>query len=141
GFRLVDETQSRKIRSVTTAGTILDTGVSPVITTLDADIIIAGTCRLTRIKNDLFGESIHRFAASLEAKMIAVDTGQVLTALTLTANGMGYDPETAMVVAAKAVAARLADEVTAKSPKVHALHRYEIEVTGLPDVSASERMI
>jgi hypothetical protein len=66
GVPLVDEAQSRKIRSTTDAGTVLASGISGVITSLDADVIVAGVCTVSKLESALLGPTTVRYDAVLE---------------------------------------------------------------------------
>ena len=78
GHTFVDEEQSRRIRSATAEGELPAGGVAAVITSLDADLLVLGSCRLSRVRSDLLGEGVARYDAALQARVLAVDTGQVL---------------------------------------------------------------
>src|SRR5687768_10862285 len=62
GVTFVDETQSRKIRSVLSARAIVDGGakISEVVTSADADIVLGVVSRLGRIKSTMLHSSVHR---------------------------------------------------------------------------------
>src|SRR5262249_40861188 len=81
GMTLVDEAQSRKIRSVTDAGKLLEGTIPEVITTLDADVIVAGVVSLVKVPSKLLSEKVSRFDATIQAKVISVDTGSILAAV------------------------------------------------------------
>lgn len=139
GITFIDESQSRKIRSVTDAGTLLGGTISPVITSLDADVIVAAICRVSRIDSQLLGEGVHRFDASIQAKVIATDTGQVLGAFQVRGEALDFVPSQAAEKAAQAAGKALADKVKAAGAKV--TDRIELVIEGIPSVSMGEAVV
>ena len=142
GLILVDDAQSRKVRSVTDAGTLAAGEVPDVITTLDADVIIAGVCRTSRLASDLLGPSAFRMDATLQARVIAVDTGQILGVFSAHGEAIGF---TALRGAEDAARAAIKDLVPRVLTRVRAAAtpggRIELAITGLPDVSATDRVV
>lgn len=142
GIHFVDEAQSRKIRSVTDAGTLMAGEVSPVITSLDADVILAGICHLTEIKSDLLGGGAHRYDAMIEAKTVSVDTGRILGAFSVRGEGMDFTPRQAAQKAAAQAADKLSKEVLDAARKAaSAPNTVEVTVTGIVNVTASEEVV
>ena len=139
GVHFVDEAQSRKIRSVTDAGQLLAGTVSPVITSLDADVIIAGLCHLDVLKSDLLGPNTHRYDASLEAKAISVATGQVLGVFQARGQAMAFIPRQAAQKAAEIAAQKLSTQILAMTKKALAPPTVELTISGIPDLRSGER--
>ena len=141
GVIFVDEGQARRIRSVSDAGALLAGKIPDVITVRDADVILAAVVKSGRVKTNVFGTSVARYEARLDAKLIAVDNGRILRALTTRGGGMGMNAEQAALQAAEkagqALAADLIDWLAQRKP---AGRRVEIEVDGLPDVAAAGRV-
>ena len=141
GVTLVDEAQSRKIRSVTDAGRLLASGVSPVLTSLDADVILAGSCRMSRLRSDLLGSHAFRFDATLDVKALAVDTGGVLGALSTRGKGLAFSADEAAAKAARDAAERMAPLVLGLLAQRSPAASVELTVEGCPNVTACERTI
>ncbi len=140
GIHFVDEAQSRKIRSVTDAGQLMGGTISPVITALDADVIVAGICRIDVIKSDLLGNHAYRYDAAIEAKAISVATGQVLGAYQSRGQAMAFVAAQAARNAAGAAAKDLARQLLAAASKAAGPSRVELTVTGITDLRAGERV-
>jgi tetratricopeptide (TPR) repeat protein len=141
GVVFVDEGQSRQVRSVTDAGTLLEGSVSPVLTSLDVDVIVAGVCRTGRFESELLGDHAKRYDTSLVARVIAVDTGQVLAALEVRGQGLGFTAEQAATEAEKKAAAELADRILALGDGAARLGRVELTVGGIPNVTEGESVV
>lgn len=140
GIHFVDESQSRKIRSVTDAGQLMGGNISPVITSLDADVIIAGLCHLDVLKSDLLGPHTHRYDASIEARAISVATGQVLGAFQARGQAMAFVARQAAQQAARIAAKDLAKQLLEMTKKPRAMPKVEFTITGIPDLRAGERV-
>lgn len=141
GYHFVDEAQARKIRSVTDAGRLLESGISPVITTLDADALIVGVSTLSAIKSEILGDKVHRAAATLALRLIAVDTAEVLGAYNVRGAGLGYDEVQAQHEAAKQAVRAAVEQIAATPPRPPTQYDYQIEVSGLSDLGSSERVL
>lgn len=141
GYRFVDEAQARKIRSVTDVGRLLESGVSPVITTLDADALIVGVSTLSAIKSAILGDKVHRAAATLALRLIAVDTAEVLGAYNVRGAGLGYDEVQAQQEAAKQAVRAAVEQIATTPPRQRTQYNYQIEVSGLSDLGSSERVL
>lgn len=142
GFVFVDEAQSRKIRSVARARDLIDGAppISGVITSLDADRILAGVVRVSRLRSDLLGEQVARFDAQVRAKLIAVDTGRVLGAFSASGQGMGFTPAQAIDRAAAGAAEELTKKIADALAIAAQRATIELSVWGLPTVAAGERL-
>ena len=141
GMLLVDDVQARRVRSLTDAGTLLGGQVSPVLTPDDADLILAAVCTLTPVRGALIADRAFRYNAHVEARLIAVGSAQVLGAFSVDAKGaLGFDPESARADAAHKVGSELAAMVLKKKATVALLQRIRLEVRGVPDVTAGERV-
>jgi tetratricopeptide (TPR) repeat protein len=143
GVSFVDAEQSKKIRSVTDAGKLLEGGPIPdVITALDADVIIAGHATLTHVKSELLGPNVMRYDANVELKAISVDTGGILAAMSISGEGLGYSAEQASTAAAKKAASKLVADIVNKVANAKAAGtKLEVSINGLPDVTAGERVL
>jgi len=137
GFTFLDENQARKIRSATTARALLKGSISKVITAQDADVIVAAVVQLARVKSDLLGPDTYRFNATLQAKVIAVDNGQVIATAQVRGEGMAFTQADATQKAAAAAGANLAQELLKKLQK-RAPGRMELIVTGIPTVTRGD---
>ncbi|MCC7383116.1 MAG: hypothetical protein IT384_14860 [Deltaproteobacteria bacterium] len=142
GFVFVDEAQSRKIRSVARARDLIDGAppISGVITSLDADRILAGVVRVSRLRSDLLGEQVARFDAQVRAKLIAVDTARVLGAFSASGRGMGFTPAQAIDRAAAGAAEELTRKIADALAIAAQRATIELSVWGLPTVAAGERL-
>jgi len=141
GLVFVDEAQSRKIRSVTDAGTLLGGTIAPVITTLDADVLLAGLCELSPLQSDLLGNQVARYDAGCEAKAIAVDSGEVLGSYSARGAGLDFVPRQAAAKAARAAGAELAAQLLAAPPQgSQEGRRLELVLLGVPNVSEGARV-
>ena len=139
GIVFIDEAQSRKIRSVTDAGTLIGGQISEVITALDADVIIAGICKITLIAKNVMGQPLIRYDADIQAKVIAVDTGEVLGAFNVRGEAMDFNAEQSAMKAARAAASELTAKVLASLEKRAAgPRRVEISIVGMTNVLAVE---
>ena len=139
GINFIDEAQSRKIRSVTDAGQLLGGSISPVITALDADVIIAGLCHLDVLKSDLLGPNAHRYDATIEAKAISVATGQVLAVFQTRGQAMAFVARQAAQKAAQIAAAQLSKELLAMAKKPLAAPKIDLTIEGISDLRSGER--
>jgi hypothetical protein len=140
GVPFIDEAQSRSIRSLTDAGAIMEGGISQVITSMDADVILAGVCHVSKLESELLGGSAHRYDAEIEAKLIMVDTGAVLGTFSVQAGAMGFSVRQAAAKAARKAGAELAKQVLARLSTVTASRRLELIIAGSPNVSALEKI-
>lgn len=141
GITFIDEAQSRKIRSVTDAGTLIGGQISEVITALDADVIVAAICRVNRLESELLGPGVYRYDATVEAKAIAVDNGQVLAAFRVQAQAMDFIEPQAATKAAAAAGEKLAAELLAMKARPGAAQRVEVTIEAIPNVTAGEAVI
>ena len=142
GVIFIDEAQARKIRSVTDAGTLLDGKISEVITSLDADIIIAGKSKINMVAGRKVGNTtLTRCDTDLQLKIISVDTGEVIGAFTVRGEALGLNGRQAAQdsahKAAAAAAPKVMDAVTAKASGPS---RIEVLITGTTNVTATERV-
>jgi tetratricopeptide (TPR) repeat protein len=140
GVHFIDEAQSRKIRSVTDAGQLMGGTISPVITSLDADVIVAGLCHLDVLKSDLLGSNAHRYDAVIEARAISVATGQVLGVFQARGQAMGFVARQAAQQAAGIAAKDVARQILEVAKRPQATPKIELTVTGIPDLRAGERV-
>lgn len=142
GQAFIDEAQSRRVRSATESGELPAGGVAAVITALDADLLVLGRCQLSRVRSDLLGADVARYDAALQARVIAVDTGEVLGSFAKRGAGMDFVPLQAAHKAARAAAAKLApDLLTLAASRGAGGGRVELVVQGLPGVGAGERLL
>ena len=139
GVNFIDEAQSRKIRSVTDAGQLLGGSISPVITSLDADVIIAGICRLDVLKSDLLGPNAHRYDATIEAKAISVATGQVLAVFQTRGQAMAFVARQAAQKAAQIAASALSKELLEVAKRPKAAPNIDLTIQGISDLRSGER--
>lgn len=135
GIKFVDDAQSRKIRSVTDAGTLISGTVPEVITTLDADIIVAAIVRTTRLESAYLGKDAAKQETVIEAKVIAVDTGEVLGAFSVREGAIDFRAEKAADTSAENAAAKLAVEILEKVPKELAPATIELSIENIPNVT------
>jgi len=141
GLSLVDENQSRRIRSAATADDLVAGGAVPnVITTMDADRIIAGVVKAHRVNNDVLGPNLVRYDVRLSMRIISVDTGRILAAFEESAGGMGFAPDHAVEVAAKKAAEALSARIVASLQPAPVL-RVELTVAEIPDVGQAEQIL
>ena len=140
GVPFIDEAQSRSIRSVTDAGAVMEGGISQVITSMDADVILAGICHVSKLESELLGASAHRYDAEIEAKLIMVDTGAVLGTFSIQVGAMGFSVRQAAAKAARKAGAELAKQVLARLSTVTTSRRLELIIEGSPNVSALEKI-
>ncbi len=141
GMTVMDEEQSRKIRSVTDAGRLLDGGVSDVVTSLDADVLVVGICRVTLISETVMGQPLVRYDADIEAKVIAVDTGEVITALAVRGEAMDLNAQQSAMKAARTAASELSAKVVpAVAERLAGPRRIELTVSGMTNVAATESL-
>src|SRR5688572_26769225 len=142
GISFVDAEQSRKIRSVTDAGKLIEGGAIPdVIMSLDADVIIAGRATLTHVKSELLGPNVMRYDALVELKAIAVDTGAILAVMSISGEGLGYSAEQAAAAAARKAASKLVGDIVTKVANAKSGSKLELSISGVPDVTAGERLL
>lgn len=130
----IDAAQSRVARAVDDLGRLLDGGPAPVITDLDADLLLAVRTRATPVTSDLLGPNVTRIDVSLEVKLIAVDTGEVRLATVVTAPGVGFGPAPAARKGAQDAVKRL---MPALGPALGAIGgRIQVAVDGCPNLTA-----
>ncbi|MBI2374812.1 MAG: hypothetical protein HYV07_12520 [Deltaproteobacteria bacterium] len=139
GLVLIDERQSRKLREARNASELVSGTLPSAITPADADRILAGHCRISRIESDILPSNVFRYGASLEARLILVDSAQVLASIRARGEGMGYDREQAAAEAARKAAETLVKELlrSLRDGRV----RVELEVTGIPSVAFAEQVV
>jgi TolB-like protein len=141
GMVVIDEEQSRKIRSVSDAGRLLKGGVSTVITSLDADVIIVGVCKVTLISETVMGQPLVRYDADIEAKATAVDTGEVIGAFNVRAEAMDLNKEQSAIKAARAAATELGKKLTKAIVERQAgPERVELTINGVNNVLATQAL-
>ncbi len=142
GITFVDASQSQKVRSVTDAGTLIAGTVPDVVTALDADVLIAAVCRMEQIKNELIAGTAVRYSAAVDAKLIRVDTGQVVGAYQVLGKGLGFSKAQAQQKAAQDAGKKLAEEIAAASSGAAVdASSLELTVQGIPNVSAGEAVV
>lgn len=135
GIAFIDETQSRKIRSVTDAGTLISGPVPDVITTLDADVIIAAIAKTARIESEFLGKGAARYDTSIDAKVIAVDTGEVLGVFSVREGAMDFRASKAADASAESAAARLAKEILERVPRALRPDAIALAIAGIPNLT------
>jgi len=141
GMVVIDEEQSRKIRSVSDAGQLLKGGVSSVITSLDADVIIVGVCRVTLIAETIMGQPLVRYDADIEAKATAVDTGEVIGAFNVRVEAMDFNKEQSAIKAARQAATALAGKLKkAIADRRAGPERVELTINGITNVLATQAL-
>jgi tetratricopeptide (TPR) repeat protein/TolB-like protein len=141
GMVVIDEAQSRKIRSVTDAGRLLEGGVSEVITSLDADIIVVGVCKVTLISKTVMGQPLVRYDADCETRATAVDTGEVIGVFNVRAEAMDLNQEQSAIKAGREAAGLISKKlVTAIADRSAGPERVEITVNGLTNVLATQTL-
>ncbi len=129
GAVFVDEAQSRKIRSVTSAGRLLQGGVSSVITSLDADLLLVALVQVDTFDSRILKNRAVRMEATLQAKLIEVATGRVLYAGRHRAKGLHFTKSEATRLAARGAAKKLASVLLARAPSVRPL-TVELSIQG-----------
>jgi tetratricopeptide (TPR) repeat protein/TolB-like protein len=142
GVIFVDEEQARKIRSVTDAGTLIEGKISEVITALDADVIIAGICKINSIADKKVGDTtLTRCDADIELRVIAVDTGEILAAVNVRGEALGLNQrQAASDSAAKAAKEASQAVLTAVAKKASGPKRVEISIAGTSNVMWTEQI-
>lgn len=135
GIRFIDEAQSRRIRSVTDAGTLISGTVPEVVTTLDADIIVAAIAKTARLESEFLGKGAARYDTAIEAKVIAVDTGEVLGAFSVREGGMDFQASKAADASAEGAAARLAKEILEHVPRELQPETIALTIAGIPNLT------
>lgn len=139
GFAFVDEEQARKIRSVTDTGALLDGQISPVITSLDAERLIVGICRVAPSRSDLFPDRAAVYEADVDIRVIDVDTGRIRLGFHVAERAWGASTERAASEAARLAAREIARRIKTFTDRKPA-YQTELTITGIPDVLASERL-
>ena len=138
GLRFVDENQARSIRAQVNPEDLVQGKLPAGITSLDADVIIAGTVQLQK-REQPFGQ-FKVYDCTVTARMIAVDTGQTIATvggLEATANhfsAMKASAKTAKKAGA-ALDASLFEKLTAHMGRSAIT---ELWVSGLPPQSRAE---
>lgn len=140
GLLFVDEAQSRRIRSVTTAGRILADGIPEVVTGLDADLLIVGVTRVQAVKSRLLKGRAVRMEAATEAKLIAVDSGEVLAAFTTRGSAVSLVEVEAARKAAEQSGRELAKALQEVDPK-RGPKRLEVTIEGELDLTALDGLV
>lgn len=135
GLVPIDASQSRVARAVDDLGRLIDGGPAPVITDLDADVLLAARLSTTPVTSALLGPDVTRVDVSIEVKMIAVDTGEVRLATQVTAPGIGFGPAPATQKGATAAVAKLMPAIS-KALKSSPTARIQLAVEGCPNLTA-----
>jgi hypothetical protein len=140
GAVFVDEAQSRKARASLSAKELVGGNIPESITAHDADLIIAAVVRAHRDEaGALLSDQLKvaRYQATVEAKLIAVDTGEVLDSVVLRGIGMETNAVRASQLALQNAGKVLAEHLL--SGTHHRSRRVEIFVTDLP-LAGAERL-
>lgn len=134
GVRFIDEQQAIKLRSVTSAGDLIAGKHSDVLTALDADVLVAARVRVERVDSSMLGSDAFRYRASVEAKMIATDTGDVLGAFSARGGALAYAKGQAVEDSARKAGEGLAERVLAKMPSAQSPRDLDLTIRGLPGI-------
>lgn len=135
GLTPVDASQSRVARAVDDLGRLMDGAPAPVVTDLDADVLLALRVQATPVQSALLGPNVTRLDVSVQAKLIAVDTGAVKLAQTVTAPGVGFGPAPAAQKGARAAVEQLLPALTAALAPA-AGGQVQVSVEGCPNLTA-----
>lgn len=136
----VDEKQSREVRSTTNAGQLINGDISAVITSLDADYILAGVVRITEAA-DVMQTGVIRFDALCDARLIEVETGRLAASFSLSSGALGFSKAQAARKAAVEVAGKLAAEFVAwLATNAGSARTVELLVEGLPALASANRL-
>jgi TolB-like protein len=138
GVGFVDEAQSRQIRAIAAAESLIAGTVPEGITSFDADVIVACVATLAEVPSDILPKGTFRYDAQLLVRVIGVDDGRVLAAFSEHGKALGHGRTQAAARAAEAALAALLDPIAAFS-KVSD-RRIELHVAGLSDFGATERL-
>jgi transglutaminase-like putative cysteine protease len=138
GLEPVDETQARKIRSAFDPRDWADGEgkLTSTITPRDADVIISLVSRITRVESAMLGKNLQRLDALFSAKVIAVDSGRIITALSSAGEGLGHSQAEAATHATKAAATRFAKTLEKTLRERAQAIDVELVVSGLKDASS-----
>ncbi len=141
GAVFVDEEQSRKIRSVTDAGELIKGDIAPVVMSLDTDLLIVGVCQAELVAKEVMGRPLIRYSADLRARVISVDSGEVVAAFTVEGEGMKFTAPQAARAAAQDAAKKLAGKVAvAVKERRGTPTRIEILVEGTRNITETDRV-
>lgn len=99
-----------------------------------------------RIESDKLAEQVMqtgfvRYEAALEARVLAADTGEVVTVVNVKGQGMDLSPRTAARMASEQAVRQLVDELKAKTDEMLAkATRLRLRIAGVPDAAEAGRI-
>ncbi len=141
GQVLVDDAQSRAIRRELDPGQIVAGAPPKALSALDADVLVAATVSIDPAPVTMLEGRVARADAGLRARLIAVDTGQVIGAFTARGSGMDFSfPRAAEQAAARAGEA-LAQQVLAALATQRTTERIELLIAGVKSVQETDAVM
>jgi tetratricopeptide (TPR) repeat protein len=138
GYRLVSGEMADRLRRAQAVSMALAGGIPDVLSSLDADIAVLGQVEMSKI-GTIEGAGLVGYRAAVVAKLVRVDTAQIVDAFTLDAKGNDFSDAGAAQKAARAAGDELARVVKAsiaslaKKPK-----SVDLLVHGVPDRAQME---
>ncbi len=133
GYRLIAGDVADKLRKAQAVSLTLSGGIPDVLSSLDADVVILGQVEMAKI-GVIEGAGLVGYHASATAKLVRVDSAQIVQAFSLEGKGNDFSDAGAAQKAARSVGEILAREVKAaiaelaKKPK-----SIDLVVHGVPD--------
>lgn len=111
----VDAEQANRVRRAAAGKQLMEVDVAGLVTSVDADILVLGQVRLSKLPADDLG--LVAFEASGAAKVVFVDSSQVMTVARADAMGRAFGRNQAIAQATGAVSKGLAKKILGALPK------------------------
>lgn len=140
GYRMVSGEMADKLRRAQAVSMALSGGIPDVLSSLDADIVILGQIEMTKI-GTIADAGLVGYRSTAVAKLVRVDTAQIVDAFTIEAKGNDFSDAGAAQRAARAAGEALAKQVKAavaalaKKPRA-----IDLVVHGVPDRAQLEAL-
>ncbi len=140
GYRLVSGEMAQKLRKAQAVSMALSGSIPEVLSSLDADVVILGQVEMTKI-GTIAEAGLTGYRAAAVAKLVRVDTAQIVDAFSVDAKGSDFSDAGAAQKAAKTVGDELAKRV---KTSVASLSRkpksIDLVVHGMPDRKSIEAL-
>jgi tetratricopeptide (TPR) repeat protein len=136
GYRLVSGEMAEKLRKAQAVSMALSGSVPDVLSSLDADVVILGQVEMTKI-GSIPDAGLVGYRAAAVAKLVRVDTAQIVDAISIEAKGNDFTEAGAAQKAAQHVGDELAKAIkTSIAANAKKAHEIDLVVHGLPDRSS-----
>lgn len=140
GYRMVSGEMADKLRRAQAVSLALSGGIPEVLSSLDADVVILGQVEMTKI-GTIADAGLVGYRATAVAKLVRVDTAQIVDAFTIEAKGNDFSEAGAAQRAARGAGDELAKQVKAAVASMAKKPRaIDLVVHGVPDRAQIEAL-